>query len=328
MTRAAALAALALSAFAITSGGGAAGDRLRPIAPDSPARDLAREAGIAPSAVKHVIAVGRGWGRLSLLAARSGQRLCLSSEVIRSGYRFASPFRCVPRAASRRPPLVAYGVHDDAQTARLRVTIVGLLRPEVTHVVVSKVGGGRHVLRPLKLPALAARAFGYAGELPLDRPRPRRTQLASVITAYRGGKRVATVDLRPRCCVAPPAATLTDAEKARALELATSDPRLAEIIGERPVRVVPDAAGELVGVWHTYKTHEKIGAAVELGWDQPLAIDYRWSATAYDYTEISSPPYREGHIRLRTTQLTRLTVLVDLRRDKVVAIGPGPRCCG
>jgi hypothetical protein len=316
---------VAVGLIGVAAAAAPGGDRLPPIDRDSPASRLAREAGVDPAAVRQVLAVGRGWGRLSLLAARRGQRLCLSSEVVHGGARFASPFRCVPRALTARPPIVAYGVHDDAEGPTLRVTVGGAVRPDVTRVVVATFGGSRRAVRLVPMPSLGLRAFGYAATRPLDRPPPRRNDLPSSISAFRGSVRVASVELGPPCCSRPPVPTLTPRDEARALALATADPTVRATVGSRPTRVVTDADGKRVGVWETYKTRAVIGAAVELEWDQPLALDRRWPSIAYDYTEVSAPPYREGLRRVRTRALTRLTVLVDLGRDKVVAVQPGPR---
>lgn len=217
-----------------------------------------------------------------------------------------------------------YGLHAETDEPALRVTFVALVRADVTRLVVTTSDDRRITLSFHEVP-FGTRVVGYAVARRLDVRPPRRNDFARALTAYRGRVPLATFRIVGGCCPRTPAPTLTAAEQKRAIVLATSHPEVRALVGDRPLRIVPDAAGELVGAWNTYRRRLKIGAAVELAWDERLAFDGPRRTIAYDYTEVSVPTYREGFTRLRSDLLTRLTVLIDLRRNKVVGLEPGPR---
>jgi hypothetical protein len=204
------------------------------------------------------------------------------------------------------------------------VTFVALARADVTRVVVTTAGNRRIALSFHNAP-FGTRAVGYAVARRLDVRPPRRNDFARSLTAYSGHRPLTTLGIGGCFCPPKPVPTLTVPEQNRAVALATSHPEVRALVGDRPLRVVPDASGGLAGAWYTYGRRLKIGAAVELAWDERLAVDGSRRTIAYDYTELSVPTYREGVVRLRSDSLLRLTVLIDLVRNKVVGLEPGPR---
>lgn len=111
-------------------------------------------------------------------------------------------------------------------------------------------------------------------------------------------------------------ATLTPAERDQAVAIATSDPRVVELLGGR----VPVA--EPVSVWTTLSGATKLGAQVTLAWTGAAALSYAWSFVLYDESEVSSPPYSESSAYSSAEGVTELDVTVDLVRGVVVQIQP------
>jgi hypothetical protein len=130
------------------------------------------------------------------------------------------------------------------------VTFVALARADVTRVVVTT-ADNRRIALSLHNAAFGTRAVGYAVARRLDIRPPRGNNVARSLTAYRGHLPLAT--LRIGGCLCPPASvpTLTVSEQERAVALATSDPEVRALVGDRPLRVVPDAGGRPAAAWHT-----------------------------------------------------------------------------
>lgn len=110
--------------------------------------------------------------------------------------------------------------------------------------------------------------------------------------------------------------TLTAAERDRAIAIATTDSRVVELLGGRPVTAEP------VNVWTTTSGTGKLGAQVTLAWAGPVSLSYAWPFLLYDETEASSPPYTESTAYSAAQGVTELDVTVDLTRGAVVQIQP------
>ena len=108
---------------------------------------------------------------------------------------------------------------------------------------------------------------------------------------------------------------LSDAERAQALAIALSDPRLGRILANRKYTITA------VGVWHT-KGLEKIGAGMTITLAEPTSLEDDWPYYVDDLTEKSSPPYQEKvwHHAFKSTNM--LIVSVDLKRNKLVGLVP------
>ena len=108
---------------------------------------------------------------------------------------------------------------------------------------------------------------------------------------------------------------LSDAERARALALATGHPTLQRVLANRKYTVTA------VGVWHTHSL-QKLGASLVFTLSEPTSLEDDWPQILYDETEKSFPPYQERVQRKDFQRVQMLTVSVDLNRNAVVAISP------
>jgi hypothetical protein len=104
----------------------------------------------------------------------------------------------------------------------------------------------------------------------------------------------------------PPAADV-----ARAIDIATHDPRLIEVVGGRPYSVALD------GVW-LGETDDPIGIELTVSWTDPATLEYNWPLV-----DFGSIPYGEGTLQFTSTNVTELDVLVDLARGALVSMEPG-----
>jgi hypothetical protein len=111
---------------------------------------------------------------------------------------------------------------------------------------------------------------------------------------------------------------LTKEDRDRAIEIAQADATVARLIEGRDYTI------DSVGVWHTSKTLEKIGAGVILALSEPASYDIDWPTAIYDRSERSQPPYEETTKRYAAHDVQRIVVMVDLNRQKVVVVSPGP----
>jgi hypothetical protein len=112
---------------------------------------------------------------------------------------------------------------------------------------------------------------------------------------------------------------LTEDEKAKAKEIALADPRLQEVLQGTVWAIAPDG----IGVWHTSwdKGLQKIGAVLLLNFDKPYEIAYNWLFIAYSEDSSGCPSYNETTV-YESFPVKILTILVDLRTEKVVMIAP------
>ena len=110
---------------------------------------------------------------------------------------------------------------------------------------------------------------------------------------------------------------LTESEAARAKEIAVADARIQELIQGKGW-----AFGN-IGVWHTTweKGLKKIGAVLEICFEEPCQIEYDWPVAKFDEDNYGWPPYREETIH-EALQVSSLTISVDLTAGKVVTILP------
>jgi hypothetical protein len=124
----------------------------------------------------------------------------------------------------------------------------------------------------------------------------------------------------PRAGQAAPKADipqLTDEERARAVSVATASSTVAQVLSGKGFTV------SSVGVWHT-RSLRKIGAGVIYSLAEPATVGIDWPYVKYDQSEASFPPYEVGTVRYKASNVKRLVVMVDLHRNAVVQIGPGP----
>lgn len=119
--------------------------------------------------------------------------------------------------------------------------------------------------------------------------------------------------------------TLTPAEAARASALALADPAIERLVAGQAVEV------ERIGPWTTFgdeaagRPSELIGAAVEIALPAPISVrGQRVPELIYDSREATSTPYQTVQSRLDADGVQSLTVLVDLRTERVVGVIPGP----
>jgi hypothetical protein len=111
---------------------------------------------------------------------------------------------------------------------------------------------------------------------------------------------------------------LTAEEVARAKAVVKGSPVLQQL-GLHQAPVVAE-----VGVWHTSKTLDKLGAVVLLRLAEPARVKGAFPAIVYDDSERTRPPYSERVTMIDTADVTTLVGVVDLARDKLVALHPGP----
>ncbi len=116
----------------------------------------------------------------------------------------------------------------------------------------------------------------------------------------------------------PAAPGLTEAEKARAIEIVLGDPRVQELIGERDYEVGPQGR---IGPWYTSEEDRKIGAALEIGFEEPRWIEYDWTCPEYDEEKYPFPHYRVATFR-DAQYAEGLIITVDFEEGKVVALLP------
>jgi hypothetical protein len=117
----------------------------------------------------------------------------------------------------------------------------------------------------------------------------------------------------------PPIPQLTEDEKAKAKEIALADPRLQEVLQGTVWAIAPDG----IGVWHTSADNglQKIGAVLKIDFAQPYQISYNWPFITDSEDSSGSLSYNETTI-YESFPVKILTILVDLRTEKVVMIAP------
>ena len=111
---------------------------------------------------------------------------------------------------------------------------------------------------------------------------------------------------------------LTVDDRAKAISTATNNPVVVQILADRKYSI------ESVGVWHTSRGLQKIGASVIHSLAQPADLELGWPVIEYDRTEITTPPYQQGTRHYLAKGVKRLVVMVDLQRGQVVSVAPGP----
>lgn len=108
---------------------------------------------------------------------------------------------------------------------------------------------------------------------------------------------------------------LTVQQRQQVAGIAVNDPRIRKLIQEQPVEVAD------VLVW-TKSNGELIGGVVTLALAGPRRIAGEWLALNYDGTEATSPPYETVPYGATYSNVTSLTVMVDLNRGQVVGVSP------
>ncbi len=129
---------------------------------------------------------------------------------------------------------------------------------------------------------------------------------------------VATPQVVEQATQKPNIPELTEDERSEAVSLATNNPFVAQILADREYSV------SSVGVWHTSRELQKIGAGVIISLAQPATLELDWPTIDFDRTELTTPPYQQRTEHYLATGVQRLVVMVDLRRGEVVSVGPGP----
>jgi len=116
--------------------------------------------------------------------------------------------------------------------------------------------------------------------------------------------------------VTPPAeaVTLTETEKARAVEATMADGRVQEALGETG-RWIEDVAA-----WTAEEGDEVLGAAVLVYLENPVKVDADWPFSETDATDPDGDGAVTSHVA--ADELTAIRVLVDLGDDTVVEIAP------
>ena len=116
--------------------------------------------------------------------------------------------------------------------------------------------------------------------------------------------------------VTPPAeaVTLTETEKARAVEATMADGRVQEALGETG-RWIEDVAP-----WTADEGDEVLGAAVLVYLEQPITVDADWPFDETDANDADGDGLVTSHVT--ADGLTAIRVLVDLADDTVAEISP------
>ncbi len=107
-------------------------------------------------------------------------------------------------------------------------------------------------------------------------------------------------------------------EAARAISLVRRSPFLEQL------RLPREPAVAEVGVWHASSSLEKLGAVVMLQLPAPVRIRATLPAIAYERAEKSTQPYKERALDVDVANVTSLLAAVDLGRDRLVQLVPGP----
>lgn len=118
---------------------------------------------------------------------------------------------------------------------------------------------------------------------------------------------------------------LTASQAAQGAAIATADSAIAGLIAGAEYRVARTGPWTSFGSEATGKTSELIGAAVEIVLAVPISIRGKQAPELiYDVAEATSTPYQTVRSTLDADGVQSLTVLVDLRTEKVVGVIPGP----
>lgn len=105
---------------------------------------------------------------------------------------------------------------------------------------------------------------------------------------------------------------LTEEERAKALQIALANDQIRQLIDGIDIAVDPETD---IGVWHD--GNRKIGAGVVIDLGTARWVETDWPCVEYD--ENNSPKDRMVHVAL---SVNGVSVLIDLERQKVVAIIP------
>jgi hypothetical protein len=114
---------------------------------------------------------------------------------------------------------------------------------------------------------------------------------------------------------------LTESDTAKAKEIALADARVQELIQGKGWGF----GG--IGVWHSSPETglKKIGAGLEIKFEEPCQIAYHWPLIELNEDKDSWPPYREITApEDDVLQIKGLVIFVDLTTGKVVQILPMP----
>jgi hypothetical protein len=142
-----------------------------------------------------------------------------------------------------------------------------------------------------------------------------------------GGPGAAALPPRPAAAGQAPAERaapeLAATQKTRADGTLAADRALGAALGGVPYKVVKS------GSWTTSGANgaasRVLGAAYVVAPDRPVALKGAALPTAlYDQTERTNPPYQAVTNRVTAAQVSQFLVLVDLEKDQVVSIVPGP----
>lgn len=203
----------------------------------------------------------------------------------------------------------------------LATSAKGSLHPLDVHQVLTEeadIKGGSSIGRMLLLGAAVALVFAavvvvlptLAAQLPGAPDATPRAQLQ--------GAPLATPQVVEQATQKSSIPELTEDERSEAIALATNNPVVAQILADREYSV------SSVGVWHTSRELQKIGAGVIISLAQPATLDLDWPTIDYDSAELTAPPYQQRTEHYLATGVERLVVMVDLQRGEVVSVAPGP----
>lgn len=118
-----------------------------------------------------------------------------------------------------------------------------------------------------------------------------------------------------------PIPELTAKDRQRAVEIALKTPLLQELLEDKKYVVAPEGT---IGVWHTTKDHRKIGAALEVWFDNFYDVEADLPWPDYDEEKYTSFPYYQEQSSHWSGKVKALVVLVDLNKKKVVGITARP----
>jgi hypothetical protein len=115
---------------------------------------------------------------------------------------------------------------------------------------------------------------------------------------------------------APATATLTASQEAQARSIAENDSFIQDVLDGRSYTV------DSVAPWTT-NDNQLIGSRVVLSWSTPVNLTKSWPAISYDDSEQTNPPYTDATpVSFTLNRVTELDVLVDLSRNRAVAVTP------
>ncbi len=118
-----------------------------------------------------------------------------------------------------------------------------------------------------------------------------------------------------------PMPSLSAAQRQQAIDVALNDTRVVRLLGDRPHSATDVALWTKGG-----PALELLGGVVTIKLDGPATIEGEWLGLGYDCSERAQQPgvipYNSKPYEAKYSNVTSLTVFVDLQRGQVAGIGP------